>query len=69
MTETEARSQALLLRWIAERPRTCEETMAAWRSTCPRPPVWEDALLAGLVAVRADGAVELTAAGRERPLA
>ena len=33
-----------LLRWVAERPRTYAETMDAWRSTCPRLSVWEDAL-------------------------
>jgi hypothetical protein len=42
-----------LLSWIAERPRTYAETMAAWRTACPRMPVWEDALSAGLVAVAA----------------
>jgi D-3-phosphoglycerate dehydrogenase len=59
-----------LLRWLAERPRTYGETMAAWRSHCPRAPAWDDASLAGLVATPAaagerDGApVELTALGR-----
>jgi hypothetical protein len=38
-----------LLSWIDERPRTYEETMDAWRTTCPRLTVWEDALSAGLV--------------------
>jgi D-3-phosphoglycerate dehydrogenase len=38
-----------LLNWIAERPRTYDETMAAWRTSCPRMPIWEDASSDGLV--------------------
>jgi len=58
-----------LLAWVAARPRTYAETMAAWRTSCPRMPVWEDATDAGLVAVTGgggmrDAAVTLTAAGR-----
>jgi len=37
------------LSWISSRPRTYEEAMEAWRSTCPRHSVWEDALLEGLI--------------------
>ena len=33
-----------LLTWIAARPRTYGETMDAWRTSCPRAPVWEDAV-------------------------
>jgi D-3-phosphoglycerate dehydrogenase / 2-oxoglutarate reductase len=50
------------LNWIAERPRTYEETMAAWRTSCPRMPVWEDANSAGLVTLQA-GDGESKAAG------
>jgi hypothetical protein len=32
------------LAWVARRPRTYAETMAAWQTTCPRHSVWEDAL-------------------------
>jgi hypothetical protein len=32
-----------LLNWVAERPRTYGETMAVWRTSCPRMPIWEDA--------------------------
>ena len=52
-----------LLTWIAHRPRTYEETMAAWRSSCPRNTAWEDALMAGLLEV-AEDQVSLTLAGR-----
>ena len=61
------------LRWVAVRPRTYGETMDAWRTSCPRISVWEDALLEGLVEVRAaeraghkEASVGLTAAGVER---
>ena len=52
-----------LLAWIAARPRTYGETMEAWRTTCPRLTIWEDAVSDGLVTV--DGA-EFDA-GRPRP--
>lgn len=37
------------LSWISIRPRTYEEAMEAWRSTCPRHSVWEDAVIDGLI--------------------
>jgi len=40
-----------LLTWVAARPRTYEETMEAWRTSCPRMPIWEDAVSDGLVAL------------------
>jgi hypothetical protein len=43
---------AQFLAWLAARPRSYEETMEAWRSSCPRLSVWEDALGAGLVALQ-----------------
>ncbi len=38
-----------LVEWVAARPRPYEEVMAAWRTSCPRLTVWEDALDQGLV--------------------
>jgi len=32
-----------LLDWLAAGDRTYEEVMEAWRTSCPRLPVWEDA--------------------------
>jgi hypothetical protein len=32
-----------LLEWLASRDRSYEEVMDAWRTSCPRLPVWEDA--------------------------
>lgn len=37
------------LGWVSSRPRTYAEAMEAWRSTCPRHTVWEDALIDGLI--------------------
>jgi hypothetical protein len=36
--------------WVAEEPRPYDEVMAAWRTSCPRLTVWEDAVEAGYVA-------------------
>ena len=38
-----------LLAWISERPRTYAQAMEAWRTSCPRLPVWENAISDGLV--------------------
>ena len=38
-----------LLCWLTERDRSYEEVMDAWRTSCPRLPVWEDANDRGLV--------------------
>jgi hypothetical protein len=40
-----------LLEWLSSHPRTYAETMEAWRSTCPRLTIWEDALSELLVQV------------------
>jgi hypothetical protein len=53
-----------LLVWIAERPRGYAETMEAWKTSCPRLSVWEDALSDDLVRVER-GCVVLTTAGSE----
>jgi hypothetical protein len=69
MTQPTLALQRDLLMWLADHPRTYAEIMEAWRSTCPRLTIWEDALLAGLVEVRrggtmAESSVVLTPAGR-----
>ena len=38
-----------LLDWLLLRDRTYAEVMEAWRTSCPRLPVWEDATDRGLV--------------------
>lgn len=56
-----------LLEWLSNRTeRTYEEVMDAWRTSCPRFPVWEDANDRRLVTTESvDGRilVKLTAAG------
>jgi hypothetical protein len=51
------------LDWVASRPRTYAEAMDAWRTSCPRLSVWEDALMGGLIQV-VDAEVRLTPQGR-----
>jgi len=60
-----------LLEWVAARPRTYGDTMDAWRTSCPRMPVWEDATSDGLVEVvpcagagMSEAAVRLTPSGQ-----
>ena len=38
-----------LLTWLAPAPRPYAEVMEAWRTSCPRLTVWEDAVDQGLV--------------------
>jgi len=38
-----------LVEWVAARPRTYAEVMEAWRTSCPRLTVWEDAVDRGLL--------------------
>ena len=39
-----------LLEWIGPNPRPYAEVLEAWRTSCPRFPVWEDANDRGFVA-------------------
>lgn len=57
------------LAWVAERLRSYGEAMEAWRTSCPRLSVWEDATLDGLVRLDVDRdgrtvVVRLTPRGR-----
>jgi hypothetical protein len=64
-----------LVEWVGAKPRPYAEALDAWRTSCPRLPVWEDAQRLGLVGCdRLDGVMvaALTPAGRallgtERP--
>lgn len=53
-----------LLFFLKAGPRPYQEVMDAWRTSCPRLPIWEDAVDLGLVE-REQGFVVLTAAGRK----
>jgi hypothetical protein len=56
------------LEWLDEAPRPYSDVMDAWRTSCPRLPVWEDSLERGFVVrTRQDGGeplVRLTTKGR-----
>jgi trans-aconitate 2-methyltransferase len=39
-----------LLEWIGPNPRPYAEVLEAWRTSCPRLPVWEDAVDRGFIA-------------------
>jgi D-3-phosphoglycerate dehydrogenase len=38
-----------LLEWIGPRPRRYTEVLEAWRTSCPRLPVWEEANARGFI--------------------
>lgn len=38
-----------LLEWVGPKPRAYAEVMEAWRTSCPRLPVWEEANARGFV--------------------
>ena len=58
-----------LIEWIGPAPRLYTEVLAAWRTSCPRLTVWEDAVDAGFVArdhsPSGQRVVRRTHAGRE----
>jgi hypothetical protein len=53
-----------LLEWVDMRDRSYEEVMSAWRTSCPRLPVWEDANDRGLIGTDGGSMVRITEAGR-----
>jgi hypothetical protein len=57
-----------LVEWCAKEPRTYADVMEAWRTSCPRLTVWEDAVDRGyLVRERGEDGlviVRVTGAGR-----
>ena len=58
-----------LVEWCAREPRTQAEVLDAWRTSCPRLTVWEDATERGFLARTANPGeppqVTVTAAGRD----
>lgn len=38
-----------LVLWVSREPRTYADVMDAWRTSCPRLTIWEDAVEQGLV--------------------
>ena len=55
--------------WLAREPRTYVEAMDAWRTSCPRLTVWEDAMDRGLITrgwhEGAGARIEVTAQGHD----
>lgn len=47
------------LTWVAAAPRSYAETMEAWRTSCPRFPIWENAVDGGLVGLEHRGAASM----------
>ena len=56
-----------LLEWIGREPRPYSEVIEAWRTSCPRLPVWEEANTRGFVErhhqLGAEARVQVTPAG------
>jgi len=65
MAESPSLIMMQFLSWVGDRPRSYAETMDAWRTSCPRLSVWEDAVIADLVRLEGEGSrsVRLTQRG------
>lgn len=67
----QAQASALMVQfldWVAGDDRTYADAMDAWRTSCPRLSIWEDALADGLIEVaagtsRRDARVRITPRG------
>ena len=66
MSETIAPLVRDLVGWVATEPRPYREVIEAWRTSCPRLTVWEDAVDGGFVAVTGGGAGGLLVEATER---
>ena len=67
MSETVDALLCDMLAWLAREPRPYGDFMEAWRTSCPRLPVWEDAVERGFVQharLRGIASVCITPAGR-----
>ena len=54
-----------MLEWIDAAPRTREEVLQVWRTSCPRLSIWEDACIDGLVEFGEGGVVVLSGKGAQ----
>ena len=65
MSEQPSLIMIQFLAWVADRPRNYAQAMEAWRSSCPRLSVWEDAIIEGLVRIESNAkrSVRLTRRG------
>ena len=55
-----------LVEWIAREPRLYSEVIEAWRTSCPRLTIWEDAVDRGYVARQPIAGIGVTVAITER---
>jgi hypothetical protein len=58
-----------LVQWVAEAPRPYGPAQEAWRTSCPRLTIWEDAVDGGLIGFRKDGDGEVEVVATQRGLA
>jgi len=68
MEDTNGALTLQLLEWISSRPRTYAEVLDAWRTTCPRLSIWEDACIDGLIDFDPDGERIVTPSAKGRAL-
>jgi hypothetical protein len=54
-----------LLAWIGPEPRPYAEVLEAWRTSCPRLPVWETATARGFITRGRGAVVSVSPAGLE----
>jgi hypothetical protein len=54
-----------LLEWMGPEPRPYAEVLEAWRTSCPRLPVWEEAGDRGYIRRGRGALVSVSAAGAE----
>ena len=52
-----------MLQWLDQEARSYSETLDAWKTSCPRLSIWEDALADRLIRIEA-GRVHVTPAGK-----
>jgi hypothetical protein len=62
MTQTSALTTQML-EWLAAEPRSYSETLDAWKTSCPRLSIWEDAVADRLIRIDS-GRVHVTPAGK-----
>jgi hypothetical protein len=62
MTRTSALTTQML-EWLDAEPRSYTETLDAWKTSCPRLSIWEDAVADRLIRIEA-GRVHVTPAGK-----
>jgi hypothetical protein len=60
MTDTVENLILDLLEWLGTNPRPTDEVLDAWRTSCPRLPVWEEANSRGFIERHGGSGIEQT---------